>query len=355
MADRVILHIGPRKTGTTYLQTTLWENRDRLAEQGFFLPLESMAEQFEAVSRGRQGWWSNGRHDELWKQLVRQVRKQPGVAVVSTEMFAGLADADLAAVLADLRKVPVEVVLGVRALHRSIPAEWQQWVRARSEVSYAAWLAALREDRAHPFWATQDSALTIRRWTAVGLPADRVRAVVVPSGGGDPGALWHRFCAATGLEPAGFTLPAGAANESLGLVQAELLRRVNERLDPALTARGYALNVRRNLTGKVLLGAPGARKPVLPPEDRGWVAERAAELRDALVASGVAVHGDLADLDVPPASPDDDPMTVSEPELLEEALRTILGLLDRTAQRDREVRILRRGKDTEPDLVRRPS
>ena len=41
MARRVYLHIGLPKTGTTYLQTLMWNNREVLAGQGVLLPGDS--------------------------------------------------------------------------------------------------------------------------------------------------------------------------------------------------------------------------------------------------------------------------------------------------------------------------
>ena len=38
MARRVILHVGLPKTGTTYLQSIAWANKDVLREQGVLLP-----------------------------------------------------------------------------------------------------------------------------------------------------------------------------------------------------------------------------------------------------------------------------------------------------------------------------
>ena len=38
MAERVFLHIGGPKCGTTYLQTVLWSNKPRLAEAGVLRP-----------------------------------------------------------------------------------------------------------------------------------------------------------------------------------------------------------------------------------------------------------------------------------------------------------------------------
>ncbi len=38
MADRVFLHIGVPKSGTTYLQAGLWQNREPLRDQGLLFP-----------------------------------------------------------------------------------------------------------------------------------------------------------------------------------------------------------------------------------------------------------------------------------------------------------------------------
>ena len=38
MAERVLLHIGAPKAGTTFLQTILWKNRESLGAQGLLVP-----------------------------------------------------------------------------------------------------------------------------------------------------------------------------------------------------------------------------------------------------------------------------------------------------------------------------
>jgi hypothetical protein len=344
MANRVILHIGPRKTGTTYIQNTLWENQQCLAEQGFYLPLDDVKQQFEAASRGRRlGWWSSGSHDQLWARLLDEVDAREGVAVVSTELLAVAPAGELEEILRGFGSTPVEVVFGVRALSRSIPAEWQQRVRSRSTISYQEWLSTLRDERDHAFWKIQDPARIATRWSKV-VPAERISAVVVPTSSDRPEELWTRFSAACGLDPAGFTLPEAGVNESLGIVQAELLRRVNGTVDPELSKPDYSRQVRNNLTAPVLLGAPGARRLVVPEEHHSWVQERIKEQRAALVAAGITVYGDPADLEAAAVPADPPRMTVTDAELVEEAVRTIVGLLDKAAERDRLVRRLRRGR-----------
>jgi len=38
VAERVFLHVGAPKSGTTFLQTVMWENREGLAERGVLIP-----------------------------------------------------------------------------------------------------------------------------------------------------------------------------------------------------------------------------------------------------------------------------------------------------------------------------
>lgn len=354
MADRVILHVGPRKTGTSYVQATLWDNVDRLAEQGFWLPLDSARDQLEATSHGRDGWWTTGRENELWTRLLDEVATRPGVALVSSELLGVASPEEIEAMLAGFVGVRVDVVFGVRSLGRAIPAMWQQWVRARADLTYDDWLVELRDNSAHGFWKTQDPGRLVNRWLAE-LPHDQIHALIVPGPDSGPGELWDRFASAVGLEPTGFVTPQTNVNESLGLAQAELLRRINAAFDPDLSRAEYATRVRRNFTGRVLIGASGARRVQLPADHVGWISERTADVHDRLVSSGVAIHGDLADLDVLPTDVADGPLEVTDAELLDVAVESILGLIARAAQRDRQIRALRSTPESAsvPDKKRR--
>jgi len=49
MLGRVYVHIGLPKTGTSYLQRTLWRNRAELARVGVYLPGERRLAQRYAV------------------------------------------------------------------------------------------------------------------------------------------------------------------------------------------------------------------------------------------------------------------------------------------------------------------
>ena len=50
MAERVFLHVGTMKSGTSFLQATWWRNRDELAERGLLLPGSRRSDHFTPPS-----------------------------------------------------------------------------------------------------------------------------------------------------------------------------------------------------------------------------------------------------------------------------------------------------------------
>ena len=72
MARRVFLHVGLPKTGTTYLQTRMWEQRDRLSSLGFLYPGTMRMDHYRAwqdIHRGLQGRKDTG----TWARLCREI------------------------------------------------------------------------------------------------------------------------------------------------------------------------------------------------------------------------------------------------------------------------------------------
>src|ERR1700712_802256 len=98
MAHRVYLHVGLPKTGTTYVQTVLWENRPALAEQGIVYPGVRRREHMwsSVVIRERPGLERrNPRAAGAWARLLAQVETAPDGALISHE-FLGAASAEQA-------------------------------------------------------------------------------------------------------------------------------------------------------------------------------------------------------------------------------------------------------------------
>ncbi len=134
--------------------------------------------------------------------------------------------------------VEVHVVLTVRDLLRQLSAEWQEHVKHRSTQRFDEFVASVREgapSRTGWFWQVQDYVGLVDRW-GEGLPPSRVHVVTVPPAGAPPGLLWDRFAGLLGLDPDSFDTSTSRANTSLGLEQAEVLRRVNLALGDRLAA-----------------------------------------------------------------------------------------------------------------------
>ena len=300
-APRVFLHVGSPKTGTTFLQQVLWSQRALAAEQGVYLPLASFNDHYLASLdlRGLAGPPHPRRSVGMWEGLVADSAGWPGTVLVSHELLAAANAAQARRAISSFgTDVEVHVVLTVRDLLRQLSAEWQEHVKHRSTLRFDEFVASVREhatSRSGWFWRVQDYVGLANRW-GQGLPPSRVHVVTVPPAGAPQGLLWGRFAGLLGLEPDSFDTSSSRANTSLGLEQAELLRRVNVALGDRLALPGpYPVVVKQVLAHKVLAGRPGS--PLrLDAADIEFAVERSGLLAKGLEAAGVDVVGSLDDL-----------------------------------------------------------
>ena len=90
MAERLVLHIGSMKSGTSFIQNVLGDNKDRLAEQGVLFPGPRWKFQVNAV----QHLIGHGGPEQEpidpagpWQSVVDEVNAWPGTAVISMEFL----------------------------------------------------------------------------------------------------------------------------------------------------------------------------------------------------------------------------------------------------------------------------
>lgn len=335
MARRVFLHVGSPKTGTTFLQQVLWSHRDEAASQGLLLPGRSVRDHFHAsldlrgapeVEPGREA--AAG----AWDRVVAESRDWQGDVLVSHELFALAADRHARRAVTDFRDLgfDVHVVITARDLARQLPAHWQEAVKARWALTFDEYLHEEMDEAGGGRYLAQvqDYAGLVRRW-GDSLPASAVHVVTVPPRGAPRDLLWRRFAGLLGLDPDRFPLDV-RANESLGLEQTELLRRLNAALGDRLRRPGpYPAVVKGVYAHQVLAGRPGTPL-TLGAEDLALLRDRAAtevaDLRDL----GVDVVGDLDELLVAggreaSASARE---TVTTGALLGEAVEGLIGVLE---------------------------
>jgi hypothetical protein len=339
MASRVFLHVGLPKTGTTYLQSILWRNRDELRRQGVLLP----------GFGPRQHLWASGvvredprlgrrspRAQHAWARLLEQVRDFDGTALVSHEFFSGATERQVARVMADLAPAEVHVVVSARDTLSLVTARWQEVVKNGSTTHIDDYPASDATDPVDEWdWGTMDLADVLQRWGS-GVPAERVHVLTMPGPTEPRETLWLRFADLVGIDPARCDATGSEANESLGVVEVELLRRVNADLEGFRSAFDRGHWIRGYLAQGKLVPRGGERfwpsiARVAELRERG---DRAVELVER---RGFQVIGDLADLRTPTSLPERrHPDSVTDAELLAAATATIAGMMSDVRRLTRE-------------------
>ena len=295
----VYLHVGSRKSGTSFVQEALLESRPALAEQGLGLPLGNRTSHMEVALKpllaAREG--APAAASDALRAVTRRLRRSTQQRLLLTiEDLAELADWQAELLLEALDDFDVHVVVTARHWAKQIPSEWQQCVKERLTTPYQDYVRGIQDrDRAshtEQFIARQHVPGIAERWGRT-LDPDHVHVIAVPPSSKDPDLLLGLFCSVLGVDPKTLTAPPRARNLSLGYQQAEALRRVNVALGKRLPDfyTQYRLAVRRDVARGTLLRQDG--DPLrLPEEFVTWCSEESAAQVKELVGRGYHLVGD---------------------------------------------------------------
>ena len=199
--------------------------------------------------------------------------------------------------IADLAPAEVHLVATAREPLGLFTASWQESLKNRSTTplpEYARGVA--KSPNAIWNWRTLDLRLVLRRWARDGPPSTctccrcTAAAPARPSGRPSPASL--------GLDPAAYDTDLSFPNESMGVVEAETLRRVNEHLATFERAFDQGTYIRTFLADERLVPRGGERywpEPDQVEECR----RRGLQAVDFVREQGYDVLGDLDDLLVP--------------------------------------------------------
>ncbi len=345
----LFLHIGAPKTGTTYLQTLMREHREQLRQLGLLVP----------GPRGNQknasrDFVRNGDRNKKaleggpWNQLVDEVRDWSGPAVVSNETFgARLTSRHLAQLSEDFAGRDLHVIFTVRDLQRQLPAAWQEAIKNGSTLGFAEYVelistADLQEDdeKARRLWWAQDAAAILAKWRDV-VANDHVHVVTVPQRGAPPDLLWRRFASVLGVDPAAVDATAIRPNASLGNVETNVLRRINQAIasSPTPLSGGEYIRSVKTPVGNGVLQSPGSRRPIhLTAAQAEWAAAQSVRIADELSTLGYQLVGDLDDMRPPPIPAPAEYLDPDQPSAADErdaAIATLAGLIQRNANSTR--------------------
>lgn len=333
MAQRLVLHIGTQKSGTTYLQRVLARLSGDLKRKDVLYPtrLHGRREVYnheaaaygllgtasfpwvpEAKARGQQG---------SWEGLVRKVQRWDGTAIVSGEALSVIDSAAAQRLVSALGVSDTRIVVTARDLGRVLPSSWQQHIRNGRSTTFASYLGQQARSRgdgnaqeraarwdADPdqtFWRAYAIGSLVQRWAPL---ASGVTVVTVPRRGAAPDELWQRFRTALDLDEAlSLTPPAIddlAANVGLTEPEVLVLAALNRNIDGTKADGHDNRSLRGAIVREAFVPRPDRGDPVRIPREwlervSGWADEDA----EILQSTGALVVGPLTDLLVDPASP----------------------------------------------------
>ena len=343
---RVFFHVGAPKTGTTYLQHVLLQNKDRLAGASVLYPYDDHGQSFRSMQDFRGAGWGSQRASAFkgeWQIVADRAVAWPGhTVIVSNELLGGSSPERVAAGVRSVEPAEVHVVFSARDFARQLVSDWQEHIKHKHQVTLETFVDDLIElglDAPKPFgelfWGMHDAAYVLKRWAVV-VPPGNIHIVTLPQPGAPKDTLWRRFCAVTGLDPDAYDSVTKSSNPSMGVAETELVRRMNASVQ-GMAPENYDPLVRILLAEEILGGQPP--KLTLPSGRMDWVMERSRRLITELETAGYAVEGNLEEL-LP--RPEDHATYVSPTELTEAdlgpaAIRAATGLLQHAGRQRRHI------------------
>jgi hypothetical protein len=346
-AQRVFLHVGLHKTGTTYLQNLMRQNRRRLARRrGVYVPPGPRKTVFASLDLIP---WDNplGRDRRVpgaWDRLAAEVGGCGlPTAVVSEERLDVANPRQARRAVSSFAGADVHVVVTVRDIARVAVSHWQEDVKNGATWTLEEFVGRLQDPKAagtapaRGFWLHEDATAVLRTW-GTAVPVDHIHVVTVPPAGAAADLLTRRFGSVVGFTLDDVPVPPPWNNQNVGAVGTEVIRRLNERLDGRVERSAY----KRGVAGPVsrrLAGLPDRGLPSLDEKQREWAAATSARFADEIRARGYRVVGDLADLEAgagsdagSPAGARSDTALLDDRALLDAALEALAEMSARYGQ-----------------------
>lgn len=329
MVERVFIHLGLPKTGTSFLQTILWSARPQLLRDGVVLPGDERRDHLWASRVVREDPHLDRApeaHRTSWDRLRAELDAASGIGLISHEFFAAASAAQAQRMIDQLAPAEVHLVVTARNALDLFTASWQESLKNKSTTPMREYSRTVsRNPNLVWNWRSLDLRLVLKRWAAQ-VPAERVHVLPVTSGA-PRDALWRTFAELMALDPDAYDTEHSFPNVSMGVVEAETLRRVNEHLEDFERAFDRGVYIRTFLADERLVPR-GGEKFWPEPDQIADCRERARRAVRFVRRRGLDVRGELDDLLVPDDLPSRrEPASVTDAEVAEVAVRLVATLL----------------------------
>lgn len=364
-----LVHIGPPKTGTTDLQLACAQARSKLFDSGVYYPGNKASQRREIISfchyldgcrtttKSSETSLSRAQLEQLaagWEGMLCEINENNNKTIfISEEAIADhFSDEHIVQFARRVGRERIHVAVTLRSYPDMLLSRWNQTLKHRSSRTLEEWLNSFYELSAVSLPVIQRRSLDfsglIERWANVVGP-DKV-TVVIP-GRNDRDFLRSTFESLLGLPPQTLVdkqLASGPRNRSLTSTEAEMVRRVNERLEDI---RGISWPLYASvMKGTALRGKGGAIRTMLAErhptegEDRlllpRWAAERSISEgkrhAERIANIGVRTVGHLENLYATPTVVADNVPVVND-ERLDMAVEALVGAVQAAAKIERRV------------------
>lgn len=345
MTRTCYLHVGLPKTGTSFLQSILRQSRPALAARGLGLVPDQRGAPFQLMLAVCDALSPDMDPPRAFTALAR-FREEVATAgwdrtLTSQELLGAAEPGQVATLLEALPGYETHVIVTVRDLAGFLPSAWQQHVKARGVLPFETYLdefAAPGDAVPHPAY---DLRGVLDRWST-SVPPERMHIVTVPKPGTSELVLLERFCRVLDIDPTDLNTEAPASNASLGMVQAELLRRVNVELGDRLPhpRAGYR-EQGKGFLAEMVLGPQRGAVARLPHRMIDWCEQASRSMIARLSGSGFDIVGDLSDLVPDRSAFTDADRDVSERDIASAATSALADVLMHRSAETAELQQLR--------------
>lgn len=345
MASKVFIHVGLPKTATTYLQTILWGARDQMRAEGVLLPGDERRDHLWASNILRGKSKVSAKRPEYaegaWDRLKAAIASWPGTALISHEFFAAASADQAHHMITELAPAEVHVIVTAREPLGLFTASWQESIKNRATTPLAGYSEEVSDNPLDIWnWRTLDLKLVLERWGG-SLPPQHVHVLPLPGKDFGHDEIWHRFAGLIGLDSHAYDLSGSFPNESLGVVESETLRRINEHLGTFRNAYDRGVYIRTYLADERLVPRGGER--YWPDEEQiAQCRTRGAAAAQYVEERGFDLIGSLDDLRVPnELVPRRHPSSVTDAEVAEVAVELVATIMEDVRDRSEGRRALK--------------
>jgi hypothetical protein len=300
VVERVFVHIGLPKTATSYLQTIVWSNRDRLRRAGVVVPGDRRADHLWASREVREDPHQERApelHRTAWTRIRHELASSSGTGLISHEFFAAASARQASDMVSALGDAEVHVIVTAREPLGLFTASWQESLKNGSTTPMADYARRVSKSATAIWnWRTLDLRLVLQRWSQA-VPPTRIHVLVLdPEAGRDD--VWSRFASLLDVEPDAVDLSQSFPNTSMGVAEAETLRRINMRLEGFDRAFDKGVYIRTFLADERLVPRKG-EKFWPEPDQVAECRHRARSSVSYLQTGGFDVSGRVEHLLVP--------------------------------------------------------